>query len=212
MIWLAARASAMAMLVLPSLRLDLFGIKCKFKDERKKSLSLFLPNEGVIAVYERSKMTDLWTKSENASDSSEIFCRVKKNISILALKILLSILEKYFNNLTPSEKYTAELLAEYDDDNGLTKLCDKLQFIVSASGISESAFTLQRLLKKMMAKKRWKLIRTFSRVIRNYQMFIADYYSPPSKIKLGGKGYVSAKDSFNCKLEVLVSFLFPSEF
>lgn len=207
LICLPARASAMAMLVLPSLRLDLSAIKCKFKEERKKSLSLFLPNEGVIAVYERSKMTDLWTKSESICESSEIFCHVKATTSILTLKILVSVLENYSNDLHPIEKYTAELLAEYDDNSGLTKFCDQLQ-----DGIWESAFNLQRLLKKLIAKKRWKVIRTFGRVIRNYQQFMEDYYAPSVEIKPGGKGYVSAMQSFNYKFEVVVSFPFPFDF
>lgn len=199
LIWLLTRAAATAILVLPSLRFDLSGIKCKFKEEREKSVMLFLHNGDIITVCEGSKATDLWTKPVHTCESSKIYCRLKEMISISALKVLLSILENYSNDLHPTEKYIAELLAENDNDNGLTEFCDKLQLMISASGISESAFVLQGLLKKMMSKKRWKLIRTFRKVIGNYYQFIVEYYSPPSEIKLGGRGYVSAMDSFNCK-------------
>lgn len=197
---------ATAMLVVPTLRLDLFGIKCKFKDikilERKKSMMLLLQNNDMIIVYEQGKMIDRWAKSDNICDSCEVFCQVQKTISILALKILVSILQDYSNDLPVIETYIDELLENFDDSD-LTQLYDQLH-----DGIWERAFVFQKLLQRMITKKRWKLALTFGRLCRNYQLFLEEYYSPEDKNKPGGKGYVLAKDNFKCKFEVLVSFPF----
>lgn len=209
MIWLGD-VSAKATLVFPRLRYCLLGTKFKFKGiiEQKKSLFLFLPNEDVITVYERSKVTDLWTKSENTCESSPIFCRIYKTTSILALKIIINILENYSNELPLIEEYIDELSVDVEyDTKTLTKYCDQLQ-----DGIWENVFTLQKILKRMIVKKRVKLILTFGRICRSYQQFLEDYYAPPTGIKCGGKGFVLAMDSFKCKCEVLVSFLFPFDF
>lgn len=209
MTWLG-KVSAQATLVLPSLRYCLLGTKFKFKDiiEQKKSLFLFLPNEDVITVYERSKVTDLWMKSENTYESFPIFCHIDKTISILALKIIINILENYSNDLPLIEEYIDELSVDVEyDTKALTNYCDQLQ-----DGIWKNVFTLQKILKRMIAKKRWKLILTFGRICRSYQQFLEDYYVPPTGIKRGGKGFVLAMDSFKCKSEALVSFLFSFDF
>lgn len=206
------QVSTSAILILPSIRYCLLGRKFKFKNiiEKKKSLFLFLLNGDVITVFECSKMTDLWTKSEKTweSSKSKIFCHVDKTISIMALKIIINILENYSEDLPLIEKYIHELLIDVEYDiKSLIKCCDQLQ-----NGIWENVFTLQQNLKRIIAKKRWKLILTFRRICISYQQFLEDYYAPPAENKRGGNGFVLAMYSFKCKSEVLVSFLFSFDF
>ena len=195
-------------LELPVLPFDIFAIKCKFKRietiERSKSLVLHLPKNEIITLYKCTE-TYFWTKSKS-HESTEVYCCVGRNTSIFSLKVLLNILEDFTSNSLFLENYIYEIMEEYDDDDidYLMEICDKIQ-----DGICVNVFTLQKLLRKMIARKRWKQSLCFGRIRRMYQGFVEDYYAPPDGEMSGGKGYAFARDHFNCEVEIVVSNYIP---